>query len=165
MAILEVIKYPNPILRSKNKIVTAFNDDLKKLIEDMYETMYANDGLGLAAPQVGINLMVAVVDYEGKKYTLVNPVILEKRGEQTGREGCLSFPEVFEDIERPEIVKIQAFDENGKKYAIEASGLLARAFCHEIDHLHGRLMIDMVSPVKRNMIQKKFKKLKKGVTH
>jgi len=101
VAILEVIKYPNPILRSKNKIVTAFNDDLKKLIEDMYETMYANDGLGLAAPQVGINLMVAVVDYEGKKYTLVNPVILEKRGEQTGREGCLSFPEVFEDIERP----------------------------------------------------------------
>jgi len=165
VAILEVIKYPNPILRSKNKIVTAFNDDLKKLIEDMYETMYANDGLGLAAPQVGINLMVAVVDYEGKKYTLVNPAILEKRGEQAGREGCLSFPEVFEDIERPEIVKIEAFDENGEKYAIEASGLLARAFCHEIDHLHGRLIIDMVSPVKRNMIQKKFKKLKKGVTH
>lgn len=162
---MEVIKYPNPILRSKNKIVTAFNDDLKKLIEDMYETMYANDGLGLAAPQVGINLMVAVVDYEGKKYTLVNPVILEKRGEQTGREGCLSFPGVFEDIERPEIVKIEAFDENGEKYAIEASGLLARAFCHEIDHLHGRLIIDMVSPVKRNMIQKKFKRLKKGVTH
>lgn len=162
---MEVIKYPNPILRSTNKIVTAFNDDLKKLIEDMYETMYANDGLGLAAPQVGINLMVAVVDYEGKKYTLVNPVILEKRGEQTGREGCLSFPGVFEDIERPEIVKIEAFDENGEKYAIEASGLLARAFCHEIDHLHGRLIIDMVSPVKRNMIQKKFKRLKKGVTH
>lgn len=81
---MEVIKYPNPILRSKNKIVTAFNDDLKKLIEDMYETMYANDGLGLAAPQVGINLMVAVVDYEGKKYTLVNPVILEKRENKQG---------------------------------------------------------------------------------
>lgn len=166
VAILEIRKYPDPILRAKNKKVTVFDDSLKKIIDDMFETMYANDGLGLAAPQVGINLMIAVVDHEGKKFTLINPVITEASGQQIGEEGCLSFPEIFEEIKRPETVKVEACNEKGERYVIEASGMLARALCHEIDHLYGRLIIDMVSPFKRSLIQKKLKqRSKKGVAH
>ena len=131
----------------------------------MFETMYANDGLGLAAPQVGINLMIAVVDHEGKKFTLINPVIIEKKGEQAGEEGCLSFPGVFEEIKRPETVIIEAYNEEGEKYTVEASGMLARAFCHEIDHLHGKLIIDLVSPFKRNLVKKRLKRIKKDEAH
>lgn len=166
VAILEIRKYPDPILRAKNKKVTVFDDSLKKIIDDMFETMYANDGLGLAAPQVGINLMIAVVDHEGKKFILINPVITEASGQQIGEEGCLSFPEIFEEIKRPETVKVEACNEKGERYVIEASGMLARALCHEIDHLYGRLIIDMVSPFKRSLIQKKLKqRSKKGVAH
>ena len=161
---MEIRKYPDPVLRAKNKNVIVFDENLKKIIDDMFETMYANDGLGLAAPQVGINLMIAVVDHEGRKFTLINPVIIEAKGEQVGEEGCLSFPEIFEEIKRPETVKVEACNVKGERYTIEASGMLARAFCHEIDHLHGRLIIDMVSPFKRSLLQKKLKqRSKKGV--
>lgn len=164
VAIMEIRKYPDPVLRAKNRNVIVFDENLKKIIDDMFETMYANDGLGLAAPQIGINLMIAVVDHEGRKFTLINPVIIEARGEQVGEEGCLSFPEIFEEVKRPETVKVEACNEKGERYTIEASGMLARAFCHEIDHLHGRLIIDMVSPFKRSLIQKKLKqRSKKGV--
>ncbi|MGB4028365.1 MAG: peptide deformylase [Acetomicrobium sp.] len=165
VAILEIREYPDPLLRAKNKKVIVFDDSLKKIIDDMFETMYANDGLGLAAPQVGINLMIAVVDHEGKKFTLINPVIIEKKGEQAGEEGCLSFPGVFEEIKRPETVIIEAYNEEGEKYTVEASGMLARAFCHEIDHLRGKLIIDLVSPFKRNLIKKRLKRIKKDEAH
>ena len=156
MALRTICVYPNPVLREETEEVTVFDDELKTLVADMWETMYANDGIGLAAPQVGVSKKVIVIDYKDDKYVLVNPVILSEEGEVTGEEGCLSFPGIYEKVVSPEKMTVTYKDENGEEITRELEGFIARVFAHEIDHLKGRLLIDRVSPLKRQFMKKKI---------
>lgn len=140
---LRQIRYENdPILRKKSREITEINDRIKILIEDMAETMYENEGVGLAAPQVGILRRAVVIDVGEGLIKLINPEIIEKDGEIIDVEGCLSVPGRAGKVKRPEHVKVKYFDLNGEEQIIEGEGLLARALCHEIDHLNGVLFID-----------------------
>lgn len=142
MAVREIRIDGDEILKKKSKPVTAINDRILILLDDMAETMYENDGAGIAAPQVGVLKRICIVDDgEGKK-ELINPKIIESSGVQDGPEGCLSLPETSGMVKRPDYVLCRAMDRNGKMYEIEAQGLLARAICHEIDHLNGILYVD-----------------------
>ncbi len=134
------------ILRKKTRAVESVNNRILTLLEDMVETMYHADGAGLAAPQVGILRRLIVIDVGTGLIKLINPVITEAEGEQQELEGCLSIPGIYGKVERPERVVVKALDENGKPIALEGTGLLARALCHEIDHLDGILFIDKVIP-------------------
>jgi peptide deformylase len=147
LAILPIVTYPAEILETECKRVTSFDKQLKKLMKDMHETMLEADGVGLAAPQVGIDLQVAVVDIgdENGLIPLVNPEILETKGTQTDIEGCLSFPGLYGEVTRPYYVKVKAKDWKGRTFIIEAKGFLARAIQHEIDHLHGILFTTKVN--------------------
>ena len=156
MAVLEVLTYPNPILRAKTKRVAEIDFKILKLISDMRDTMYFSNGVGLAAPQVGHSLRLVVIDWEGHKYVLINPEILESRGEEICDEGCLSFPDIFESVVRPDWVRVKYTDENGDDVEEEIEGFLARVFCHEIDHLDSTLLIDHLSPLKRTFLKKKM---------
>ncbi|WIF94582.1 peptide deformylase [Caminicella sporogenes] len=142
MAIRNIRKNDDPILRKVSKTVDKIDDKIKELIDDMAETMYNADGVGLAAPQVGILKRVIVIDIGGGLIELINPEILSEKGKQIDIEGCLSVPNVTGKVERPERVKVKGLDRNGEEVIIEAKGLLARAFCHEIDHLNGILFVD-----------------------
>ncbi|MBA2874043.1 peptide deformylase [Thermaerobacillus caldiproteolyticus] len=146
MAKLEIVTYPAEILETVCEIVTEFDRRLVKLLNDMYDTMLDADGVGLAAPQVGIAKQIAIVDVgdEHGRIELINPVILEARGEQIGPEGCLSFPGLFGEVKRADYVKVRAQDRRGRTYTLEATGFLARALQHEIDHLHGVLFTSKV---------------------
>ena len=133
------------ILRKKSRAVAAVDNKIKILMEDMVETMYENEGIGLAAPQVGILKRVIVMDVEdGNVYKMVNPIIIKKSGEQTDQEGCLSVPERKGAVKRPMNVTVEYTDENGKETELEAEGILARCICHEVDHLNGILFTDRV---------------------
>ena len=143
MAIRNIVKYGDDILRKKSREITEFDGKLWTLLDDMAETMYKANGVGLAAPQVGILKKVVVINTDGVLYELINPEIIHTEGEQTGYEGCLSFPDECGIVSRPMKVKAVAMDRNGKKFEIEGEGLLARALCHEIDHLKGVLFIDL----------------------
>jgi peptide deformylase len=147
LAVKKIVMYPAEILEQPCKTVTAFNNKLKKLLNDMYDTMIEFDGVGLAAPQIGVDEQIAVVDIGDESGTieLINPVILETSGEQTGAEGCLSFPGLYGEVTRPYYVKVKAQDRKGKSFTIEAEDYLARAIQHEIDHLHGVLFTSKVS--------------------
>lgn len=147
MATLEIVKHPNEVLETPCERVINFDKKLVKLLKDMHETMLIADGVGLAAPQVGVSLQVAVVDIDDDngKIELINPVILEQRGEQVGPEGCLSFPGLFGDVTRAEYIKVRAQNRRGKVFLLEANGFLARAIQHEIDHLHGVLFTSKVT--------------------
>ncbi|ENQ3078474.1 peptide deformylase [Bacillus sp. NPDC077411] len=147
MATLEIVKHPNEVLETPCERVINFDKKLVKLLKDMHETMLIADGVGLAAPQVGVSLQVAVVDIDDDngKIELINPVILEQRGEQVGPEGCLSFPGLFGDVTRAEYIKVRAQNRRGKVFLLEADGFLARAIQHEIDHLHGVLFTSKVT--------------------
>jgi peptide deformylase len=140
------VTYPAAILEKECERVTDFDRKLIKLLNDMYDTMIDADGVGLAAPQVGIAKQIAVVDVgdEYGRIELINPVILEARGEQTGPEGCLSFPGLFGEVKRADYVKVRAQDRRGRPFTLEATGFLARALQHEIDHLHGILFTSKV---------------------
>ncbi len=153
--------YPDPVLREPTRAIENFDDDFRLFVKELETLMFRYDGVGLAAPQIGESLDVAVVFYANTLYVLANPVIIKSEGEQKGQEGCLSFPDIFEDITRPERVTVESQDENGEMRQIEVEGFLARAFCHEIDHLRGKLMIDHLSPMKREQIKKKLLKRKK----
>ncbi len=153
--------YPDPILREETQTIESFDEFFDAFIDELKNFMIEYDGVGLAAPQIGESLKVAVIFYEEKFYVLVNPVIKYKEGEQRDQEGCLSFPGIFEDVTRPYRVTVEAQDEKGVLYTVEAEGFLARAMCHEIDHLNGRLMIDHLSPMKREMIKKKLSKMRR----
>lgn len=142
MAIRNIVKYGDPVLRKTSRSVLEFNEKLALLLDDMLETMYAADGVGLAGPQVGMLKRVCVIDIGNGPIELVNPVILEKKGSQQGAEGCLSLPGRSESVERPNYVKVRAQNRHGETVTLEGEGLLARAFCHEIDHLDGVLFID-----------------------
>lgn len=147
MAIRKIVNYPAEILETKCKEVEVFNRKLAKTLDDMYDTMIEYDGVGLAAPQIGLDARVAIVDIDDEFGTIemINPIILETSGEQTGPEGCLSFPGLFGEVSRPNYVKFEAFDRKGKKYILEAEGFLARAIQHEIDHLDGILFTSKVT--------------------
>lgn len=156
MAILEVLSFPDERLREQAKEVDVFNKSLKKLVSDMRETMLAHKGVGLAAPQVGVDKKVVVIGWNDEKHVVINPVIISQDGIEDADEGCLSFPGVYEKISRPTSVSVEYQDENGSKLSINAEGFLARIFCHEIEHLYGRLLIDNISPLKRAFLKKKM---------
>ncbi|MEH7481848.1 peptide deformylase [Neobacillus drentensis] len=147
MPILKVINYPAEILEQTCKPVIKFDKKLAKILDNMYDTMIEYDGVGLAAPQIGLDARIAIVDIDDELGTIemINPVILETYGEQTGPEGCLSFPGLFGEVTRPSFVKIEAFDRKGRKYTLEAEEFLARAIQHEIDHLDGILFTSKVT--------------------
>ncbi|WMJ76050.1 MULTISPECIES: peptide deformylase [unclassified Sedimentibacter] len=133
------------ILRKKSKEIGAVDDRIKTLLDDMLETMYENDGVGLAAPQVGILKRAVVIDVDdGNVYKMINPKIIKKSGEQLGQEGCLSVPEKKGNVNRPMNVTVEYTDDSGKPVTLKAEGILARAICHEVDHLDGILFIDRV---------------------
>jgi peptide deformylase len=163
MAVLEILKYPNPVLKTKAVPVKEVDRELRSLIDDMVETMYASSAVGLAAPQVGKLLQVAVIDVtpraEGKNLiVLINPRIVAKEGETTLEEGCLSIPDYREKVKRWARVKVEALDREGKKREIKGEGLLAVALQHETDHLNGKLIIDRISSLKRGIFKKTMKK-------
>lgn len=144
MAIREIREKGDDILYKKCKTVVKFDEKLHILLDDMYETMQSHDGVGLAAPQVGILKRAVVIDVGNGKIELVNPEIIEESGEQTGSEGCLSVPGVFGEVTRPNVVTVKAQDRDGKWFKITGKELLARAFCHEVEHLDGKLFLDRV---------------------
>lgn len=166
MAILKIVTYGDPVLEKKGEKIEKFDDELKKLVEDMYETMKEAPGIGLAAPQVGKSLQLCLVDLSAGEdrnqlHVLINPEIVEKEGYQKEEEGCLSFPSIFAYVERPEKVKVNYQDLDGNPQSVEGEGLLARAFCHEIDHLNGEVFVNKMGPVKKKMVLKQIKKLKR----
>lgn len=146
LAIRKIVMYPAEILEKRCLKVTKFDRKLAKVLDDMYETMIKYDGVGLAAPQIGMDLRIAIVDIDDESGTIemMNPKILETSGEQTGPEGCLSFPGIYGDVTRPFYVKIEALDRKGRKYTLEAEDFLARAIQHELDHLDGILFTSKV---------------------
>ena len=164
MTILNILKYPDQRLYTIANEVKVVNSKIKKLISDMAETMYSAPGIGLAATQVDVHQRIIVIDISEDKnnlLVLINPRLLEKRGEETNKEGCLSVPEVFEKVKRAEWIKVSALDENGKKFELEAEGLLAVCIQHEVDHLLGKVFVDYLSNLKKNRIKKKLIKLSK----
>jgi len=165
--IYPIVKFGNPVLETKAEDVTDFGDELKKLVDDMFESMYAAKGVGLAAPQIGISKRLAVIDVTFKedpnaKLVLANPEIIHTEGKQKQSEGCLSIPDFREDVTRPKIVTVRAQDINGKWYEKTGEDLLARAFLHETDHLNGKLYISHISALKRDLIKRKIRKLMKA---
>ena len=160
MTLLDIWVLDAPILRQDTTLVSGVTDSHRRLIDDMFETMYAARGLGLAATQVGRLERICVVDVDKARYALVNPEIVTSDGEQTGEEGCLSIPEIYGDVTRAQRVMVRALDRDGKPFEIDATDLLARCLQHEIDHLHGRLFIDYLSLVKRQAAMKKWRKLR-----
>ncbi|MBU3839458.1 MAG: peptide deformylase [Candidatus Ruminococcus intestinipullorum] len=144
MAIREVRIMGDEILEKKCKPVTKMTPRTRMLIEDMIDTMYERYGVGLAAPQVGVLKQIVVIDVGEGPIVLINPEIIETKGEQTGEEGCLSLPGKWGIVTRPNYVKVRALDENMEEFVIDGEGLLARAFCHEIDHLKGEMYVDKV---------------------
>ena len=161
----EIVLLGDPVLREAASDVEAFDDDLKRLVQDMFETMYHAEGIGLAAPQIGLSKRVIVIDLRREdepdaRLALVNPTIVwESREKDKAPEGCLSIPGLEEVVPRPEAVEIEGFDPEGRPISVEADDLFARALQHEIDHLDGVLFIDRVSALKRRMLMKKWKKI------
>lgn len=158
MQTYEIRVYPDPVLGVKSKDVDVFDEELLDLVHSMKLTMKVADGLGLAAPQIGVSKRIAVISRDDREYVLINPKLLEQSGSETKEEGCLSFPGIFAQVERPQKIKVSAQDERGKILEHEVEGVLARAFLHEIDHLDGKLFIEFLSPMKRGMIRKKMQK-------
>jgi peptide deformylase len=163
----EVVKYPDPVLAKKGAPVTEFGPELAQFVDEMWASMYAAHGIGLAAPQVGVSQRITVIDVSFKerpddKLVLINPEIIEREGKQFEEEGCLSLPEIREKVQRAARVKVRAQDVNGEFFEAEGEELLARAMQHEIDHLDGVLFIDRLSPLKRDLVKRRIRKLQKN---
>ncbi|MCZ7584345.1 MAG: peptide deformylase [Deltaproteobacteria bacterium] len=163
MSVRKIVLHPDPVLKEKCAPVRAFDEELATLVRDMAETMYAAPGVGLAAPQVGVTKRVFVADVrdedptgEGKLRVFVNPEIIKREGEVVWEEGCLSIPEVREEIKRAEKIVVRAFNEKGEPFELEADGLLSVCIQHENDHLDGVLMFDRMSPLKRKYALKRY---------
>lgn len=167
MAILEIRKYPDPILRRKTSRVENIDENLQRLIDDMFDTMYAAPGVGLAANQVGVPLSLAVIDITPKDerkdrcapLVIINPEIVSAEGAIIEEEGCLSIPDYTESLKRFARVRVRAIDRKGEGFEIEAEGLLAKALQHEIDHLNGLLFIDRLSGLKKDVFRRRYRKL------
>jgi peptide deformylase len=161
MAILDILHFPDPRLRNKAKPVAQADDSIRRLVDDMLETMYQAPGIGLAATQVNVAKRIVVIDLSEEKnepLCLINPEILEKDGTEQMEEGCLSVPGIFEQVSRANQVRVRALDRQGKPFEMEAEGLLAVCIQHELDHLEGKLFVDYLSSLKRQRIRKKLEK-------
>jgi len=164
MALLNILKFPDPRLRTRAEPVTEFDDALRQLVADMFETMYEAPGIGLAATQVDEHKRLLVMDVSEDKsrpMVLINPEILDAEGEEEMDEGCLSVPGYYETVRRAEKVRVRALNEHGESFEIEADGLEAVCIQHEMDHLEGKLFVDYLSSLKRDRIRKKLEKLEK----
>ncbi len=164
MALLEILEFPDERLRKRARPVERVDDTIRKLVDDMFETMYEAPGVGLAATQVNVHRRVIVIDVSENKdqpQCFINPEIISREGEEEQEEGCLSVPGVFEKVRRAERIKVRALDRNGKPFELEADGLLAVCIQHEVDHLDGKLFVDYLSPLKRQRIRKKLIKSKR----
>jgi len=165
--IYQIVKFGDPVLNTPGETVTVFDAELKKLLADMFESMYEARGVGLAAPQIGISRRIAVVDVSFKedakqKLVLINPEIIHKEGRQTQSEGCLSIPDFRENVTRANKVTVRAQNADGKWFEKTGEGLLARAFLHETDHLNGKLYISHISALKRDLMKRQIRKLMKA---
>ena len=161
MAKLDILHYPDPRLRTQAKAVENVDDELKTLVNDMFETMYAAPGIGLAATQVNVHKQIIVIDISEEKdqpLCLINPMILKADGEEEYEEGCLSVPGVYEAVQRAESIEIRALDKDGEAFEMQANGLLAICIQHEMDHLKGKLFVDYLSRLKQGRIKKKLEK-------
>ncbi len=165
--IYPIVKFGDPVLETSAAPITTFDGDLAKLVEDMFESMYAAHGVGLAAPQIGISKRLAVIDVTFKedpnaKLVLINPEVIHTEGKQRQSEGCLSLPEFREEVTRAKTATVRAQDLEGKWFEKTGDDLLARAFQHEIDHLYGKLYINHISALKRDLMKRKIRKLVKA---
>ncbi|MCG6867232.1 MAG: peptide deformylase [Gammaproteobacteria bacterium] len=161
MAMLEILHFPDPKLRRKAEPVAQVDDDVRRTVDDMFETMYAAPGIGLAAIQVNVALRIIVIDVSERKDSplcLINPEIVSRDGVEVMEEGCLSVPGVYEKVQRADHIAVRALDRDGDLLEFEADGLLAVCIQHEIDHLDGKLFVDYISPLKRQRIRKKLEK-------
>jgi peptide deformylase len=166
MAILEILNYPDPRLHTVAKPVKEVDANIKRLIENMAETMYAAPGIGLAATQVNQHIQLLIIDTSEEKNQLqvfINPKIVEKDGEREYEEGCLSVPGIYDKVTRAAHIKVEALDKNGKPFTIEAEGLLAVCIQHEMDHLLGKVFVEYLSPLKRTRIKNKMLKLRRSM--
>ncbi len=164
MATLTILEYPDSRLRTKAQPIECVDDDIRRLIDDMFETMYAAPGIGLAATQVNVHkrlLIADVTEDHSQPVTLINPQIIERDGVRMGEEGCLSVPGYYEAVERAERIRVRALDRNGETFEMEAEGLLAVCIQHEMDHLEGKLFVDYLSELKRSRIRKRLEKSRK----
>jgi peptide deformylase len=165
--VYKIVKYPDPVLEQRGEPVTDFGTpELRQFVEDMFETMYCSKGVGLAAPQVGVSQQITVIDVSGgegdpQRIVLINPEITLREGKQTGEEGCLSIPGFRYDVTRAQKVLVRARNVAGEEIELEGQDLLARAMQHEIDHLHGILFLSHLSPLKRDLVKRRVKKLMK----
>ena len=167
MALLKIVTWPDPVLEMPGDPVTEFDDQLKKLVGDMFETMYAAPGVGLAAPQVGVSKRLFVMDCSvGKdpeqRIVMINPEIVRVEGDQSGDEGCLSFPGIFFPVKRSLRAVVRAHDLNGDEFEVDGLELTARCMLHETDHCDGIVFIDKTTPLKREMVKRKIRKLQKS---
>ena len=165
--IIRILKLGAPELRKVSEPVKNFNGELEDIVKDMMETMYGASGVGLAAPQIGVNIRLVTIDPsigedKDKIIVICNPEIVSSEGKQSGEEGCLSVPDFSENVERPMKLVVKGQDLKGAEIIVEAEGILARCFCHEIDHLNGILFIDHLSALKRGLIRNKIKKMAKA---
>ena len=158
---MEITEFPERVLKEVGEPVEKFDEGLERLVADMFETMYAEEGVGLAAPQVGLSLRLFVMDCEGIKLVAANPEILSTEGEQGGEEGCLSVGKIHAPLKRAERVRLRAQDVQGRWFEREAEGLAARCFLHETDHCDGLLFIDHLSPLRPDIVKKRFQKMKR----
>jgi peptide deformylase len=164
MSLLSLHLLGSPVLRQRSAEVAAVDEDVRRVIDDMFETMDAARGVGLAANQVGLARRVAVIDAEGHRFAMVNPVIVETEGRATAEEGCLSIPDIYGDVTRAERVVLEALDRDGRPFRLEAEGLTARAIQHEIDHLDGILFLDHLGLMKRKVLLARWRREHKDDT-
>lgn len=165
MSLLPILEYPDPRLRAKAQPVTVFDDALQTLIDDMFATMYDAPGIGLAASQVNVHKQLLVLDVSEEKnepMVLINPTIIASVGSQTYQEGCLSVPGIFADVDRADTITVESLDRHGKPQNFQADGLLAICIQHEMDHLIGKLFVDYLSPLKRELVRKKLEKQRRA---
>ncbi|HYP53118.1 MAG TPA: peptide deformylase [Pyrinomonadaceae bacterium] len=162
MTVRRITEYPEDVLARAGESVTDFGEEFQRLVSDMFETMYAAEGVGLAAPQIDLSLRLFVMDCDAIKLVAANPELVETEGVQDGEEGCLSVGKIHARLSRAERVRLRAQDEHGEFYEREATGLAARCFQHETDHCDGRLFSDRLSPLKRDMVKKRFQKIKRA---
>jgi len=167
LKIHQVVKYPDPVLAKVGAPVTEFDDALRTLVAEMFESMYAAQGIGLAAPQIAVSKQITVIDVSFKerpedKIVLINPQIIDRTGKQIEEEGCLSLPDIREKVARASWVKVRAQNVKGEFFEVEGEELLSRALQHEIDHLHGILFLDHLSLLKRDLVKRRIRKLQKN---